>query len=190
MTGVHQGDVVSDEDLESARLGYASSGLVSESALPPGGSAVSDTESGTPLEYLESVSKEFTMNVDTPAKRQRAYYADTADRYEADHVHDGDEHYFALQHIAFYLKWIDAHSVLDTGCGTGRATDFSVDLFRMPPSGGMIRPRSSWQLPFEIMVFQRMRSIAARVRGSRMGTRPSMQLSRQGFSTTSPSRRR
>ena len=64
------------------------------------------------------------MNVDTPAKRQRAYYADTADRYEADHVQDGDERYFALQHIAFYLKWIDARSVLDTGCGTGRALRF------------------------------------------------------------------
>lgn len=64
------------------------------------------------------------MNVDTPATRQRAYYADTADRYEADHVQDGDEHYFALRHIAFYLRWIDARSVLDTGCGTGRALRF------------------------------------------------------------------
>ena len=88
------------------------------------GHAVSDTESGTPLEYLESVSREFTMKDDAPAKRQREYYADTADRYEADHVQDGDEHYFALRHINFYLKWIDARSVLDTGCGTGRALRF------------------------------------------------------------------
>jgi len=64
------------------------------------------------------------MNVDTPAKRQRAYYADTAEWYDARHVQDGDEHYFALRHIAFYLKWIDARSVLDTGCGTGRALRF------------------------------------------------------------------
>lgn len=39
MTRPHQEYVVSDEDLESAILGYASSGLVSESTLPPGGSA-------------------------------------------------------------------------------------------------------------------------------------------------------
>jgi ubiquinone/menaquinone biosynthesis C-methylase UbiE len=64
------------------------------------------------------------MKVDAPAKRQRAYYAGTADHYEADHVVEGDEHYFALRHIAFYLNWIDARSVLDTGCGTGRAIRF------------------------------------------------------------------
>lgn len=76
---------------------------------------------------LESVSTEFVVSSDTAAKIQRAYYADTADRYEADHVQDGDEHYFALRHIAFYLKWIDARSVLDTGCGTGRALRFLRD---------------------------------------------------------------
>ena len=88
------------------------------------GHAVSNTESGTPIERLESASREFAMNVNTPAKRQRTYYADTADRYESDHVQDGDEHYFALRHIAFYLRWIGARSVLDTGCGTGRALRF------------------------------------------------------------------
>ena len=64
------------------------------------------------------------MTVDTGVKRQLAHYADTADRYDAEHVQDGDEHYFALRHIAFYLRWIDARSVLDTGCGTGRALTF------------------------------------------------------------------
>jgi SAM-dependent methyltransferase len=91
------------------------------------GHGVSDTESRAPLQYLEPASREFTTNVDTPAKRQRAYYADTADQYEADHVQGGDEHYFALRHITFYLKWIDARSVLDTGCGTGRALRFLAE---------------------------------------------------------------
>jgi ubiquinone/menaquinone biosynthesis C-methylase UbiE len=58
---------------------------------------------------------------DTPTARQRAYYAETAEEYEAAHVQDGDEHHIALRHIAFYLKWIGAQSVLDTGCGTGRS---------------------------------------------------------------------
>jgi ubiquinone/menaquinone biosynthesis C-methylase UbiE len=64
------------------------------------------------------------VSIDRPAREQLAYYAITADRYEADHVHDGDEHDFALRHVAFYLRWIDARSVLDTGCGTGRAMRF------------------------------------------------------------------
>lgn len=66
----------------------------------------------------------FAGNADTPTARQRAYYAKTAERYDTAHVRDGDEHHVALQHIAFYLKWIDAQSVLDTGCGTGRALRF------------------------------------------------------------------
>jgi SAM-dependent methyltransferase len=64
------------------------------------------------------------MNAGRPAMEQQAYYAATAEQYEADHVHDGDEHYLALRHIAFYLEWINARSVLDTGCGTGRALRF------------------------------------------------------------------
>jgi ubiquinone/menaquinone biosynthesis C-methylase UbiE len=63
----------------------------------------------------------------TPSSRQQAYYAATAADYESAHVFVGDEHYFALRHIAFYLKWIDARSVLDTGCGTGRALRFLRD---------------------------------------------------------------
>ena len=60
----------------------------------------------------------------TPVGRQRAYYAETAERYDTAHVQEGDEHHLALQHVAFYLKWISARSVLDTGCGTGRALRF------------------------------------------------------------------
>ncbi len=88
------------------------------------GHAVFAADSGIPLEHVGAVSREFSMDVGAPAQRQQAYYAETADRYEADHVQDGDEHYFALRHIAFYLEWIGARSVLDTGCGTGRALRF------------------------------------------------------------------
>lgn len=87
------------------------------------GHVVSGAKSGAPLKIPESVSR-LSRNVAKPANRQRAYYADTADRYETAHVQDGDEHYFALRHVAFYLKWIDARSVLDTGCGTGRTLRF------------------------------------------------------------------
>ena len=60
----------------------------------------------------------------TPVARQRAYYAETAERYDTAHMQQDDEHHVALRHVAFYLKWIGARSVLDTGCGTGRALRF------------------------------------------------------------------
>ena len=67
------------------------------------------------------------MSTDPATEHQRTYYAKTAEQYDANHVHDGDEHEFALRHIAFYLDWIGARSVLDTGCGTGRALRFLQD---------------------------------------------------------------
>jgi ubiquinone/menaquinone biosynthesis C-methylase UbiE len=84
---------------------------------------LSPNESREPLRNL-GAGKGPSGNADTPTARQRAYYAHTAERYETAHVQDGDEHHVALRHIAFYLKWIDAQSVLDTGCGTGRALRF------------------------------------------------------------------
>lgn len=54
-----------------------------------------------------------------PETRQRAYYEKTAEAY--DDAHDEPEHRVALGHIVRYLEWIGATSVLDTGCGTGRA---------------------------------------------------------------------
>jgi ubiquinone/menaquinone biosynthesis C-methylase UbiE len=53
--------------------------------------------------------------------RQLNYYRATADEYDKRHTAEFDEHYFALEHILFYLQWIGAESVLDTGCGTGRS---------------------------------------------------------------------
>jgi SAM-dependent methyltransferase len=52
---------------------------------------------------------------------QADYYRRIAERYDELHTIREDEHYVALRHIAAYLQWIGASTVLDTGCGTGRA---------------------------------------------------------------------
>jgi SAM-dependent methyltransferase len=52
---------------------------------------------------------------------QREYYERTAGSYDAVHTAEPDEHGFALRHVVMYLEWLGAESVLDTGCGTGRA---------------------------------------------------------------------
>ena len=52
---------------------------------------------------------------------QRDYYAATAERYEALHVRAHDEHDLALAWLSGLLSHYDAGSVLDIGCGTGRA---------------------------------------------------------------------
>ena len=52
---------------------------------------------------------------------QRQYYAETATRYEAVHLHDRDEHTFALNFLVAGLDFYGIKSVLDVGSGTGRA---------------------------------------------------------------------
>ena len=52
---------------------------------------------------------------------QRAYYAATAARYDEMHLHERDEHYFALNFMVSVLDYLGVHSVLDIGSGTGRA---------------------------------------------------------------------
>lgn len=52
---------------------------------------------------------------------QQQYYAKTAQDYDEMHLHEGDEHFFAL---SFFLTLIDVFglkSILDIGSGTGRA---------------------------------------------------------------------
>ena len=83
---------------------------------PEGGSA-------SPLGHLASWFRRAQPG-NLAEARQRTYYAETADQYDAAHVQHGDEHDVALRHVAFYLRWIDAQSVLDTGCGTGRGMRF------------------------------------------------------------------
>jgi ubiquinone/menaquinone biosynthesis C-methylase UbiE len=51
---------------------------------------------------------------------QRAYYAETAHRYDDMHVNEDDEHSFALRFMISTLTHLGVRSVLDIGCGTGR----------------------------------------------------------------------
>ena len=57
----------------------------------------------------------------TAVEIQRAYYAQTADRYDDMHLHGGDdEHQLALRFMASAVEPLDIRSILDIGCGTGR----------------------------------------------------------------------
>jgi ubiquinone/menaquinone biosynthesis C-methylase UbiE len=51
---------------------------------------------------------------------QRAYYADTAHRYDDMHVREDDEHGFALRFMISIIEYLGIQSILDVGCGTGR----------------------------------------------------------------------
>ncbi len=62
------------------------------------------------------------MNPSTnQAELQRDYYAATADRYEALHVAEHDEHATALAWLSGLSGHYGARSLLDIGSGTGRA---------------------------------------------------------------------
>lgn len=52
---------------------------------------------------------------------QRAYYANTAQRYDDRHGEDVGEHSFALSFLISSLEYLGTQSILDVGCGTGRA---------------------------------------------------------------------
>jgi SAM-dependent methyltransferase len=52
---------------------------------------------------------------------QRRYYAETAKRYDAMHLGDKDEHFFALSFLVGVTDFLEVGSVLDVGSGTGRA---------------------------------------------------------------------
>jgi ubiquinone/menaquinone biosynthesis C-methylase UbiE len=52
---------------------------------------------------------------------QRQYYAQTASQYDAMHVCEGDEHFFALSFLIGMLDYLKVESILDVGSGTGRA---------------------------------------------------------------------
>lgn len=54
-------------------------------------------------------------------ERQRAYYRDTADRYDDFHVSESGEHEMALAFLIAMLDQLGVRSILDIGSGTGRA---------------------------------------------------------------------
>lgn len=58
---------------------------------------------------------------DHAAQVQLAYYAETAHRYDDMHVREDDEHGLALQFMISLMRHYGIESVLDLGCGTGRA---------------------------------------------------------------------
>lgn len=60
----------------------------------------------------------------TEVQIQRDYYAATADRYDAMHVGEKDEHSFALGFLLSALDFFEIRSVLDVGAGTGRTVKF------------------------------------------------------------------
>jgi ubiquinone/menaquinone biosynthesis C-methylase UbiE len=51
---------------------------------------------------------------------QRAYYANTVHSYDSMHVHQDDEHSFALRFMISVIEQLGIKSILDVGCGTGR----------------------------------------------------------------------
>jgi len=55
---------------------------------------------------------------------QRSYYARTAGDYEDLHVHQDDEHYFALAWLVSIISHYGFCSVLDVGSGTGRCLSY------------------------------------------------------------------
>jgi ubiquinone/menaquinone biosynthesis C-methylase UbiE len=77
-------------------------------------------------------------------RRLLDYYERTAPSYDMRHTAERDEHSFALEHILMYLRWIGARSVLDSGCGTGRAIRFlrerapDLELWGNDPSSELL----------------------------------------------------
>jgi ubiquinone/menaquinone biosynthesis C-methylase UbiE len=58
---------------------------------------------------------------------QREYYQRTAHLYDAEHVNEADEHFCALRYISGLVPVLDLSSVLDVGCGTGRAIKYFLE---------------------------------------------------------------
>ena len=57
----------------------------------------------------------------TAVEIQRAYYARTSHRYNEMHVHEDDAHGFALRFMISVVEHLGIQSIMDIGCGTGRA---------------------------------------------------------------------
>lgn len=60
-------------------------------------------------------------NATDEIEMQRHYYAETANFYDAMHVNEQDEHFFALSFLVAALDYLQVRSILDIGSGTGRA---------------------------------------------------------------------
>lgn len=60
----------------------------------------------------------------TPEAVQRQYYTETAISYDDSHVDDAGAHYVALQYSSKLMELAEVSSILDVGCGTGRAIKY------------------------------------------------------------------
>jgi SAM-dependent methyltransferase len=80
----------------------------------------------------------------SPERIQHDFYTSTADRYDAMHVAEGDEHYTALELISALVDGFGYRSVLDVGTGTGRGVKHllgrhqGVDVHGVEPVRAMI----------------------------------------------------
>jgi SAM-dependent methyltransferase len=61
------------------------------------------------------------MTPPDPEALQRAYYARTADRYDASHLQEDGAHELALELVAGIARSMGARRIVDVGAGTGRA---------------------------------------------------------------------
>jgi len=74
---------------------------------------------------------------------QRSYYANTAHRYESMHLHEDDEHSFALRFMISVVRHLGIKSVLDIGSGTGRCL---AQIVREMPDVAVVGVEPSAQL--------------------------------------------
>ena len=65
--------------------------------------------------------------MDTPEDVQRQYYTRTASSYDKRHVCADDGHYVALKYVLGFANQFGYRSILDVGCGTGRAVKYLME---------------------------------------------------------------
>lgn len=68
---------------------------------------------------MSKISKENTRE-----RILREYYQAMATKYDSMHVHQGDEHYIALNFVKAFINILEIRSVFEVGCGTGRGIGY------------------------------------------------------------------
>ena len=64
-----------------------------------------------------------------PKDIQTKYYERTADFYDDAHVSEGDAHNDSLHYVEVFIANMNVSTVLDTGCGSGRAARYLKQRF-------------------------------------------------------------